>query len=89
MALIVPKANRDSYRRHAAPESIQANLAQARRRAVEAMEEADWLEVLLARRLGQVQAGTWPGCDGTGKNCDHPLRDDAEPVPTHPEEAKP
>jgi hypothetical protein len=60
MTLIVPKANRDTYRRHAAPESIQANLVTARRRAAVAAEEVDWLETLLARRQHQVREGEWP-----------------------------
>lgn len=73
MSLIVPKDCRDSYRRHAAPESIQANLATARRRLTEAAEEVDWLTVLLARRTAQVAKGEYPGnCDGRGKDCDHP-----------------
>lgn len=76
MALIVPQADRDSYRRHAAPESVQANLAAARRRLAEAAEEVDWLTVLLARRTAEVARGEWPGnCDGTGKSCDHPARE--------------
>ena len=44
MTLIVPKDSRDGYRRHAAPESIQANLAAARRRLVEAAEEVELAE---------------------------------------------
>ena len=60
MTLIVPKANRDAYRKHAAPESIQANLATARRRLAEAAEEVDWLATLLARRQHQVRGGEWP-----------------------------
>lgn len=72
MALIVSKQDRDGYRRHAAPESIQANLAIARRRLAEAAEEVDWLTVLLARRTAEVANGEWPGnCDGTGKTCHH------------------
>lgn len=75
MTLIVPKADRDSYRRHAAPESVQANLAAARRRLADAAEEVDWLTVLLARRTAEVANREWPGnCDGTGKSCDHPVR---------------
>lgn len=73
--MIVPKSSRDSYRRHAAPESIQANLATARNRLAAAQEEADWLAVLLERRLAEVRAGTWPSCDGTGRGCDHPAPD--------------
>jgi hypothetical protein len=76
MAPIVPKANRDSYRRHAAPESVQANLAAARRRLAEVAEEVDWLTVLLARRTAEVAGREWPGnCDGTGKSCDHPVKE--------------
>ena len=79
MAPIVPKANRDSYRRHAAPESVQANLAIARRRLTEAAEEVDWLTVLLARRTAEVANREWPGnCDGTSKDCDHPRRADRD-----------
>jgi hypothetical protein len=79
MTLIVPKAARDGYRRHAAPESVQASLAIARRRLAEAQEEADWLEVLLARKLALFRAnGTWMDCDGRGKSCDHPHRAETE-----------
>ena len=46
--------------KHAAPQSIEAHLKDARRDRDAAQRAVDRWEALLALRLSQVEAGTWP-----------------------------
>ena len=46
--------------RHAAPQAIEARLKTARRALSAAQRTVDRWEALLALRLSQVEAGTWP-----------------------------
>jgi FAD/FMN-containing dehydrogenase len=46
--------------KHAAPQSIEVRLKAARRALRAAQRTADRWEALLALRLSQVEAGTWP-----------------------------
>ena len=58
---IIKRQYRDSYARHAAPESIAANLKKAKAAAARANREVEWLTALAAERAEQISAGTWPG----------------------------
>lgn len=51
---------RERYAAHAAPESIAAYLARARRAQRVAEREVEWLSALLERRTAERDAGTWP-----------------------------
>lgn len=46
--------------RHAAPQAIEARLKTARRHLADAQRTVTRWEALLALRLSQVEAGTWP-----------------------------
>ena len=59
---VLPK-NRAKFERYAAPEAVQFQLDDARRRLASVQTEVAWMTELLAKRTAEKAAGTWPYTD--------------------------
>jgi hypothetical protein len=58
--LHVRHQDRERYARHAAIQSIEAELAKAERGMRDAANEINWLRELAKTRMWQMANGTWP-----------------------------